>query len=172
MPGSSSDAWSLYNSSGVTRPKARYSKPGWYMCLSDAVSIVILTLPDLSSGVSRRARLLARIVPPIPPPMIRIFMFTPFVSAYELMLSLQLLDCNVPYARFLARAQVLVPDLFYPLRNVGDRALVGRQDFHLVTNLCHLDPADQLHQRPRAEAASGINHLSFGHRSPQNLCEY
>src|SRR5450755_3573640 len=99
------------------------------MCFSDAVTIVILALPDLSSGVSRRARLLARIVPPIPPPMIRIFIAPPHVCTNERKLSLRLLDRDVPDPGFLARAEKAVADLFHPFRDVIDGSLVGRQHF-------------------------------------------
>jgi len=45
------------------------------MCLSEADNIVMRALPVLSSFVNLLARLFASIVPPIPPPTIRIFIF-------------------------------------------------------------------------------------------------
>src|SRR5574340_1157793 len=103
------------------------------MCRSEADSTVSFTLPDLSSGASLLARLFARIVPPMPPPTIRIFICSS---------SFRLADCDVPDPRFLAGAEVLVPDLLHPLGYVAGRSFVGRQHFELVTHLGELDPTD------------------------------
>src|SRR5689334_22847797 len=97
------------------------------MCFSDAVTIVIFALPDLSSGWSLRARLLARIVPPMPPPTIRIFIAPPSLACLDTrmdgsdpyanpalwiaMRSFRLLDLDVPHAGLLARSDELVADL-------------------------------------------------------------
>src|SRR5574340_735799 len=124
------------------------------MWLSDADSSVSFALPVFSSGASLRARLFARIVPPMPPPTIKIFIR---VSLFRLA------DRDVPHPRLLAGAKELVSDLLHPFGYVARRSLVGRQDFQLVADVGELDPSDQLHERARAEAAAGVDDLVFAH---------
>src|ERR1017187_7466126 len=109
------------------------------MCLSEAVSIVILALPDLSTD--------------------------------ERLSSFGLLDRDMPDTGLLATAEKLVADLLHPFRNVRGRSLVGRQQLELVTHVCQLDPADQLHQRARAEAPAGVDQSFLGHRALPPLCQ-
>src|SRR5512142_2260339 len=126
--------------------------------------MVIRALPDLSSGAGRRARLLARMVPPMPPPTIKIFIArSPSCSVIGLASSLGLADVDVPNARFLPRAEQVVPDLADPFRDVVRRALVGGEHLELVTDLRHLHPGDQFHQGARTEAPARIDHLPVGH---------
>src|SRR5512142_311543 len=126
--------------------------------------MVIRALPDLSSGARRRARLLARMVPPMPPPTIKIFIAcSPSCSVIALASSLGLADVDVPNALFLARAEQVVPDLADPFRDVVRRALVGGEHLELVTDLRHLHPGDQFHQGARAEASARVDHLPLGH---------
>src|SRR5215475_1595674 len=120
------------------------------MCLSEAESIVILTLPDLSSGARRRARLFPRMVPPIPPPTItiRITALLSFVGTL-----FRFPDDDAPDAGFLPCANELMAHLFHPFRDVDRRTPIGGQHLELVANLRELKPRDQLHQRPWAIAS-------------------
>src|SRR6185437_7463533 len=111
--------------------------------------------PNLSSGASLLARLFARIVPPMPPPTITIFIRAS---------SFGLADGDVPHTGLFAGAEELVSDLFHPFGYVARRPFVGRQHLELVADVGELDPADQLHQRTWAETAAGVDDLMFRHR--------
>jgi len=70
----------------------------------------------------------------------------------------------VPDAVSLLRADVLVFRLAQPVRDLVRRALVAREHLDLVADLDHLQSGDQLHQRPGAEAAAGVDRLAIRHR--------
>src|SRR6266496_2402080 len=132
------------------------------MCRSEADSMVIRTLPLLSSALSRRARLFAKIVPPMPPPMISILILRLLLPTRCL---LGLAYDDVPDAVLLPRFEEVVLDLVDPLGDIGCRALVGRQHFQLVADLNHLHRRDQLHERAGTETSPRIHDSSVGHHA-------
>src|SRR6266704_3193418 len=112
-----------------------------------------------SSGRRRRARRFATNVPPPPPPRMTIcFNMVPS--------SAELLHNEPRVARFVDDPYELMAGLLDPEGNVPAGSLVRRPHLDRLADFRLADPADQLHERTRAERPAGVDHdLLFGNDS-------
>src|SRR6185437_11459908 len=140
------------------------------MCLSEAESKVIRTLPARISLASRRARLLPRIVPPVPPPTIRICIDLPraAIGAAE---SLRFTYHDVPHAIYLSGAHHLVTNFLDPFRNVICRSLVRREHFEFIADPDEFHVGNEFHQRAGAERVARIQYLPLWHKTGSPIRE-
>src|SRR3569832_834416 len=150
--------------------------------MSDAESIVIRTLRERISADSRRARFLATMVPPVPPPTTKIliaFSYPKLITRMSWYLGattcparsvlLGLADLDVPDPVDLFIAEDLVADLVDPLRHIGAGTFVGRQQFEGISHAALLHVGDEFHQRPGAEGIACVDNLGITqNRTPEN----